>query len=368
MSIFISYRRRDAAFAGRIRDRLELAFPREVFLDVYGIGLAVDFERIIEAAIARSRVVVALIGSEWLYNSDRSRRLGDLQDNVTLELLAALKLGVPLAPVLIDTAALPRVDDLPENLSGILKYNALRVRHDAFEEDVERLIEPLREAMGMRRVTPIERGLAFLADPFGSQRVRVTERFRATLAWAALAIGGFMALFAAANALTGMPATLFDFLVFATGLLVAFLSGKNSLRRARLAQLGLALGLIASAAAAGNWIYWVRNPAALPFLKAQGSSPPLSLIGWECIAGAPQQVRDWDRELVLACGEFQFAERRLRLSIARPGGKPAQEFFEQRVPKVIRADGAYYLVVVYDLFDRASEPDVARITIQRLLV
>jgi hypothetical protein len=36
MSIFISYRRRDAAFAARLRDRLELAFPKEVFLEVYG--------------------------------------------------------------------------------------------------------------------------------------------------------------------------------------------------------------------------------------------------------------------------------------------------------------------------------------------
>ena len=107
MSIFISYRRRDAAFAGRLRDRLELAFPKEVFLDVYGIGLAVDFARIIESAIARSRVVVALIGADWLYNSDRSHRLGDLQDNVTVELHAALKLGVPLVPVLIDAAELP---------------------------------------------------------------------------------------------------------------------------------------------------------------------------------------------------------------------------------------------------------------------
>jgi len=368
MSIFISYRRRDAAFAGRIRDRLELAFPREVFLDVYGIGLAVDFERIIESAIAKSRVAVVLIGAEWRFNSDRSHHLGDLQDNVTVELLAALKLGVPLVPVLIDAADLPRAPDLPADLAGLLKYNALRVRHDAFEEDVERLIEPLREAMGMRRVTPIERGLAFVADPFGQQRLRVTERFRATLAWVTLAIGAFMAVFAAGNALTGMPATLFDFVVLTAGLLVAFLAGKNSLRRARLAQLGLALGLVATAAAAGNWIYWARNPAALPWLKTAGNSPPLSLVGWECIENAPQQARDWDRELILRCGEFQFAERRLRLSIARPGGKAAEEFFEYRVPRVIHADGAYYLVIVYDLFDRANEPDVARITIQRLLV
>lgn len=53
---------------------------------------------------------------------------------------------MPLIPVLIDSAPLPRPEDLPGDLPGILKYNAMRVRHDAFEEDVERLIEPLREA------------------------------------------------------------------------------------------------------------------------------------------------------------------------------------------------------------------------------
>ena len=178
----------------------------------------------------------------------------------------------------------------------------------------------------------------------------------------------FMAVFAAGNALTGMPATLFDFLVFATGLVVAFRSGKNSLRSARLAHLGLALGCLAVVAAAANWIYWVRNPAALPFLKTQGSSPPLSLIGWECIAGAPTQGRDWDRNLILDCRQFEFEQHRLRLSIARPGGNPVEEIFEHRVPKVIHADGAYYLVIVYDLFDRTDRPDLARITIQRLLV
>jgi hypothetical protein len=109
MSIFISYRRRDSAFAGRVRDRLEMAFPKEVFLDVYGIGLAVDFERTIELAIARSRVVVVLIGNDWLFNSNRSHRLGDSEDNVTIELLAAFKLGLPLVPVLINPAALPRL-------------------------------------------------------------------------------------------------------------------------------------------------------------------------------------------------------------------------------------------------------------------
>jgi TIR domain len=368
MSIFISYRRRDAAFAGRVRDRLEMAFPKEVFLDVYGIGLAVDFERTIEAAIAKSRVVVVLIGKEWLFNSDQSRRLGDAEDNVTLELIAALKQGVPLVPVLIDSAPLPRPENLPNRLGELLKYNAMHVRHDAFEEDMERLIEPLREAMGMRRVTPLERGLAFLADPFGHQRLRVTERFRATLAWTTLAIGVFMLVFAAGNVLTGMPATLFDFFVIAVGLVIAFLSWKNSARRRRAAQFGLGLGCLAVLAATGNWFYWIRNPSAMPLLATEGSARPLWLLGWECVGEVPKTVRDWDRELILNCDQFQFDQHRVRLSITRAGGNIAHEYFETKVPKVMRADGAYYLVIIYDLFDRTDQPDVARITIQRLVI
>jgi hypothetical protein len=63
-----------------------------------------------------------------------------------------------------------------------------------------------------------------------------------------------------------------------------------------------------------------------------------------------------------------FDKQRVRLSITRTGGSIAHEYFETKVPKVIRADGAYYLVIVYDLFDRTDQPDVARITIQRLMV
>src|ERR1044071_1044591 len=100
----------------------------------------------------------------------------------------------------------------------------------------------------------------------------------------------FMAVFAAGNALTGMPATLFDFLVFATGLAVAFRSGKNSLRSARLAHLGLALGCLAAVAAAANWIYWVRNPAARRFSRprklAAALVDRLGMHRWRAHTGA----------------------------------------------------------------------------------
>ena len=84
-----------------------------------------------------------------------------------------------------------------------------------------------------------------------------------------------------------------------------------------------------------------------------GKLAPLSVIGWKYIAGAPTQVRDWDRDLTLGCREFQFEQAPPALVDRAHGRRPVEEFFEHRVPKVIHADGAYYLVIAYDLFDRA---------------
>lgn len=73
-------------------------------------------------------------------------------DWVRIEIESALKRGIPVAPVLIDGAQLPKADELPTSLADLAYRNALSVRPDPdFHPDVDRL---LRWLMGTRPTSP----------------------------------------------------------------------------------------------------------------------------------------------------------------------------------------------------------------------
>ena len=77
--IFLSYRRKDsAAMAGRIYDRLCAHFGCDaVFMDIDAIPFGVDFRQHIDAAVGQCEVVLAVIGTKWIEESDAHRRLDD---------------------------------------------------------------------------------------------------------------------------------------------------------------------------------------------------------------------------------------------------------------------------------------------------
>ena len=64
---FISYRREDSSHAaGRLVDRLAQVFPRDrLFMDVDAIEPGLDFLQVIEARLAHSDTLLAVIGSNW---------------------------------------------------------------------------------------------------------------------------------------------------------------------------------------------------------------------------------------------------------------------------------------------------------------
>ena len=153
--IFISYRREDTAdAAGRLYDLLRARFGhRRVFMDVDTIKPGEVFAESIGRMVGSCDALVAMIGPSWLTHKDAEglRRLDDEKDFVRLELAAALKRNVRVIPCLIGDAGMPRREDLPNELAGLVDRHALELTHASFRRDTEQLVESLEEIVGGRR-------------------------------------------------------------------------------------------------------------------------------------------------------------------------------------------------------------------------
>ena len=84
-------------------------------MDVAAIGVGRDFRRAIDESVASCGVLLALIGPAWLdeRNENGERRLDDPGDFVRVETASALKRDIPVIPVLVRGAKMPRRDQLP---------------------------------------------------------------------------------------------------------------------------------------------------------------------------------------------------------------------------------------------------------------
>jgi hypothetical protein len=111
VAFFVSYRRRESShLAGRLYDRLADRFGEsQAFIDVDAIEPGVDFAEEIGRAVAACRVLLAVIGPDWLTITDEEgrRRLDDPGDFVRLEIGAALARDVRVIPILVEGAQMP---------------------------------------------------------------------------------------------------------------------------------------------------------------------------------------------------------------------------------------------------------------------
>jgi hypothetical protein len=158
-AIFISYRREDAeGQAGRLFDDLVKRFGEQsVFMDVATIEPGRDFRKAIDEQVASCGVLLALIGRNWVDARDPAgrRRLDDSLDFVRLETAAALKRDIPVVPVLVQGASMPRADQLPADLAELAFRNAIELTHARWDSDLTVLVRALS-----RYVTPSQPGAA----------------------------------------------------------------------------------------------------------------------------------------------------------------------------------------------------------------
>jgi TonB family protein len=152
-AIFVSYRRNDSqGEAGRLFDDLVTHFgEQKVFMDVAGIEAGRDFRKAIEESVANCGVLLVIIGPSWLAAKNEAgvRRLDDPADFVREEVAAALRRDIPVIPVLVRGAEMPRVEQLPETLTDLAYRNCVELTHARWRSDVQLLIEPLRRLIGI---------------------------------------------------------------------------------------------------------------------------------------------------------------------------------------------------------------------------
>jgi tetratricopeptide (TPR) repeat protein len=141
--IFVSYRRDDAAdAAGRICDHLVDRFGEQVFFDVDAVPPGVDFVQLLESEVAKCDVLIAVIGPRWLTIQDHQGqpRLQNPGDFVRIEIAAALARNVAVFPVLVGGAAMPRADDLVDDLKLLARRQAFQLQPAAFRGQIELLV------------------------------------------------------------------------------------------------------------------------------------------------------------------------------------------------------------------------------------
>lgn len=87
-----------------------------------------------------------MIGPNWLdaRNESGKRRLSDPNDFVRIEIAAALQRDIPVIPVLLDGAKVPKSNRLPDELKELGSRNGIEVRHASFNSDIERLVRGLK--------------------------------------------------------------------------------------------------------------------------------------------------------------------------------------------------------------------------------
>lgn len=164
--VFICYRREETApYAGRIYDAMVSRFGEDnVFMDV-DLAPGVDFERRITEVVSGCVALLIVMGPKWAETAeDGRRRIDNPADFVRLEVETGLnRPEVTPIPVLVGGARMPRREDLPADIRGIARRNAIELSDGRWSYDVGRLMGALDDLLP--DASPVRGTVPDLAPP-----------------------------------------------------------------------------------------------------------------------------------------------------------------------------------------------------------
>lgn len=149
-TIFVSYRRDDAAAeANAIAKFVETCTSdSSVFFDTSSITAGEDWPDTLRKQVKLAKIVLVIIGPEWVRVADEwgQRRLDDPTDWVRNEVETALSSNAKLIPVFVKAARMPPSTVLPTSLQDITRKQAIELRRDYWDHDIQLLLAQFTEA------------------------------------------------------------------------------------------------------------------------------------------------------------------------------------------------------------------------------
>lgn len=153
--VFINYRRaeslKDARHLASLLDRG--ALKGRIFIDTKGLDGAPDWLTELERQVASTDVMISLICKDWTEIRDAAgnRRIDDENDFVRFELAEAFRRKIPIVPVLVDGAGMPRGNQLPPNMLLLTRPQAEFLRSESFDADVLKIGRRVQAEIAERR-------------------------------------------------------------------------------------------------------------------------------------------------------------------------------------------------------------------------
>ena len=158
--IFINYRRSQSiAEAQHLATILGETFgARRIFIDVRGIDGFSDWLITLKEQVAGSAAMISVIGKDWLDARDDkgNRRLDNPKDFVRYEISEALRLNIPVLPVVLDGAPPPPEDALPPDMQRLVARQAMDLRAKSFPEDAKSICAALKRILAVRKGSGVE--------------------------------------------------------------------------------------------------------------------------------------------------------------------------------------------------------------------
>ncbi len=93
----------------------------------------------LDRALKACQVAVIVIGRNWVACTDAAgrRRIDDPEDWVRIETQQLLNRDIRVFPVLVGGATMPGARELPDDLRGLAKRNALQLHDTSWDYNVQ---------------------------------------------------------------------------------------------------------------------------------------------------------------------------------------------------------------------------------------
>lgn len=135
-------------------------------MDVANIGPTTRFPEVLAEHLSRCGVLLVLVDGGWLAANDAygRSRLHDPDDFVRVEIATSLARRIPIIPVLVNDARPPDPRTLPAEIAGFTDYQAMWLRQETLQADVEAILDAVQTIVGRsRRAVLLAAGAATVA-------------------------------------------------------------------------------------------------------------------------------------------------------------------------------------------------------------